>query len=55
MTLRRLFANIAAGVVLVAILVGLVWIHIDEKCGQHESANVRARWTQAVPFAGGKR
>ena len=55
MTLRRILANLLAGIVLVVILVGLVFVLIDEKCSKHVSANVRERWTQAVPFAGGKR
>ena len=53
MTLRRILANIAAGIVLVLILIGLTWILIDEKCSKNETANVRERWTQAVPFGGG--
>ena len=55
MTLRRLLANLAAGIVLVIILVGLVIIMVDEKCSRHVSANVRESFTQAVPFAGGKK
>ena len=55
MTLRRILANLAAGIVLVVILVGLVFVLIDEKCSKNETANVRERWTQAVPFGGGKR
>ena len=34
MTLRRLLANLAAGVVLVAILVGLVIIMVDERASK---------------------
>ena len=55
MTLRRILANLAAGIVLVVILVGLTWILIDEKCSKHVSANVRERWTQDIPFGGGKK
>ena len=55
MTLRRIAANILAGIVLVVILVGLVFVLIDEKCSKHVSANVRERWTQDIPFAGGKK
>ena len=55
MTLRRLLANILAGIVLVVILIGLVIIMVDERASKHVSANVRERWTQAVPFAGGKK
>ena len=55
MTLRRILANILAGAVLVLILVGLVIIMVDEKCSKHVSANVRERWTQDIPFGGGKK
>ena len=55
MTLRRLLANLLAGAVLVLMLVGLVFVLIDEKCSRHVSATVRESFTQAVPFAGGKR
>ena len=55
MTLRRILANLAAGIVLVVILIGLVWVLIDEKCSKHVSANVRESFTQAVPFGGGKK
>ena len=53
MTLRRIAANILAGIVLVVILIGLTWILIDERCSKHVSANVRERWTQDIPFGGG--
>jgi len=55
MTLRRILANLLAGIVLVVILIGLVWIIIDEKCSKNESANVRERWTQDIPFGGGRK
>ena len=55
MTLRRILANLAAGIVLVLILIGLTWILIDERCSKNVSANVRERWTQDIPFGGGKR
>jgi F0F1-type ATP synthase membrane subunit a len=55
MTLRRLLANLLAGIVLVVILIGLVIIMVDEKCSKHVSANVRERWTQDIPFAGDKK
>ena len=55
MTLRRIAANILAGIVLVVILIGLTWILIDERCSKNVSANVRESFTQAVPFGEGKR
>jgi len=55
MILRRLAANLLAGLVLVVILVGLVFVIIDEKCSKNESANVRERWTQDIPFGGGRK
>jgi len=56
MTLRRLIANLAAGAVLVVILVGLVCIIFTEsaeRCRRH--GEPVAPFEQAVPFGGGKK
>ena len=51
MTLRRILANLAAGIVLVVILVGLVIIIIDEKCSRAVSASGQDKpITQEIPF-----
>jgi hypothetical protein len=55
MTLRRLAANLLAGIVLVLILVGLVIIMVDERCSKNVSESVRERSVQAIPFAEGRR
>jgi len=38
MKLRRLLASLLAGIVLVVILIGLVWLLIDDKCSRAVSA-----------------
>ena len=38
MKLRRLLSNLLALIVLVAILVGLAWLLIDDKCSRAVSA-----------------
>ena len=51
MTLRRILANLAAGIVLMVILVGLVIVLIDERASKHVSENVRVKtFTQEVKF-----
>ena len=35
---RRLLASLLAGIVLVVILIGLVWLLIDDKCSRAVSA-----------------
>jgi len=51
MTPRRLLANLLAGIVLVAILVGLVIILIDERCSKNVSADEAAgKAVQQIPF-----
>ena len=51
MTLRRILANLAAGAVLVAILVGLVIIMVDERCSRAVSGQGKPI-VQDIPFGG---
>ena len=56
MTLRRIAANLLAGVVLVVILVGLVCIIFTEsaeRCRRHGEPVMPIE--QSVPFGGGKK
>ena len=56
MTLRRFIANLAAGIVLVVILIGLVFIIFTEsaeRCRRHGEPAMPIE--QSVPFGGGKR
>jgi len=55
MTLRRLLANLLAGAVLVVILIGLVFVIIDERCSKNVSESVRVKVVQDVPFGGGRK
>ena len=55
MTLRRPLANLLAGIVLVVILGGLVFIMVDERCSKNVSESVRERSVQTIPFAEGRR
>ena len=48
MTLRRILANLAAGIVLMVILVGLVIVLIDEWASKHVSDPVKP-FMQEVP------
>jgi len=51
MRLRRLLANLLAIIVLVVILVGLVWLLIDDKCSRAVSAADPAKpFVQEVKF-----
>ena len=51
MSRLRLLANIAVGVILVLILVGLVIVIIDERASKHVSENVRVKpFVQEVKF-----
>jgi F0F1-type ATP synthase membrane subunit a len=54
MTLRRLLANLLAGLVLVAILVGLVFVIIDERCSKNVSGQDKPI-VQEIPFGGGRK
>lgn len=49
MTFRRLLCNIAAGVILVAILFCLMAVIIDERASKHVSLEVKP-FTQEVKF-----
>jgi len=50
MATARAIANLLVAAVLIAVLVGLVWIAIDERCGKNESAASPKRYVQEVPF-----
>ena len=53
---RRLLASLLAGIVLVVILIGLVWLLIDDKCSRAESAADPVKpFEQAIPFGGGRK
>jgi len=50
MTRLRLLANLLVAAVLIAVLVGLVWIAIDERCGKNVSAAHPKPFVQEIPF-----
>ena len=52
MTRLRLLANILVAVILVAVLVGLVAISVDERCSRNVSADETAGMVQSIPFGG---
>ena len=52
MTLRRILANLLAGIVLAVILFGLVAVIIDERASKHISPE-RKPSIQEVPFGTG--
>jgi len=49
MTFRRILANLAAGIVLMVILVGLVIVLIDERASKHVSDPIKP-FAQEVKF-----
>ena len=50
MTRLRLLANLLVAAVLIAVLVGLVWIAIDEKASKNERAASPRSYVQEIPF-----
>jgi hypothetical protein len=54
MTRLRLIVNLLAGIVLVAILIGLVFILIDYRCSRNVSENEAGKYQQSMPFGGKK-
>lgn len=53
MTVRRLVANVLVGVVLAAILIGLAFIAIDERCTKNVVNAAPAERYQQVDFEPG--
>ena len=50
MTFRRLIAIVLAAIVIIALLVALVWIVIDDRCSKAESTTHPKQFVQEVPF-----
>jgi len=50
MKTARIVANIIVGVALAVLLVGLVWITVDERCSKAESAARSKPFVQEVKF-----